>query len=28
MHLTLEELIKNKKFNEKLVEMIDTTGRF
>ena len=23
MHLTLEELIKNKKFNEKLVEMID-----
>ena len=28
MHLTLEELIKNKKFNEKLVEMIDTAGRF
>jgi 4-alpha-glucanotransferase len=28
MHLTLEELIKNKKFNEKLVEIIDTTGRF
>lgn len=28
MHLTIEELIKSKKFNEKLTSMIDKTGRF
>lgn len=28
MYFILEELIKNKKFNEKLVEMIDIIGRF
>ena len=28
MHLTLEELVKSKKFNEKMKEMIDQTGRF
>ena len=28
MHLTLEELMKNNKFNEKMKEMIDAAGRF
>ena len=28
MHLTLEDLMKNKAFNQKMIEMIDETGRF
>ena len=28
MHLTLEDLMKNKAFNKKMTEMIDETGRF
>ena len=28
MHLTLEELMKSNKFNEKMKEMIDAAGRF
>jgi 4-alpha-glucanotransferase len=28
MHLTIEDLMKKKRFNEKLTSMIDEAGRF